>query len=1237
MSHHGSLSRERRLHIEDQLKSGELRGLVATSSLELGIDMGAVDLVVQVSSPGAVSRGLQRIGRSGHQVGAPSRGALFPKYRGDLVETAVVVRRMRDGLIESTRYPRNPLDVLAQQVVAAAAVDDWPVDDLLALVRRAAPFAELSEDVFHGVLDLLDGRYPSEEFSELRPRIVWDRVGGTIRGRAGAQRLAVTNPGTIPDRGLFGVFLPDGTRVGELDEEMVHESRPGESFVLGASTWRIEDITHERVVVTPAPGQPGKLPFWHGDGPGRPFELGAAIGVFHREVRAGAEADRAAEVARLSAEHDLDAWAADNLVAYLEEQVEATGALPDDRTVVVERFRDELGDWRVCILSPFGAQVHAPWAMALERQLTDAGLDPEVMWADDGIVLRLQESFEAVFEGSASDAPAVVDQLLIDPDEVERLVVDQLAGTALFTTAFREAAGRALLLPKRRPGQRTALWQQRQRAADLLGVASRYPTFPMLLEATREVLQDVFDLPALRDLLGQLRSRQVRVTTVDTTSASPFAQSLLFGWVGQYMYEYDAPLAERRAAALALDRDLLRELLGGDELRELLDGDVLDDLERELQRLAPLAADAPLDGEDPEEAAARRAATDRRARDVDELHDVLRAVGDLSRDELTERATTDPAAWIDQLLEERRAIEVRVGGDDRIAAAEDAARLRDAIGVALPPGLPQVFTEPVEDPLADLVGRYARTHGPFTVHACAARLHVPAERIEATLRHLERLDRVLPGEFRPGGSGREWIDAEVLRRLKRRSLAALRREVEPVEPAVLGRFLPAWHGVRGAHGAGRRRGLDALLDVVAQLQGAPVPASVLETDVLPARLDGYRPGDLDELIAAGEVVWLGVEPVGARDGRVVLCFRDQVPVLVPLLGRPDEDGGPAADGAIHTQLLDHLDRRGASFWPDLLAAAGRDADGTRRDADPQEVLDALWDLVWSGQVTNDTYQPVRDLVGGGRGRRTASGRGGRPRPGRLSRGGPPAARGRWSLTRELYPPDTDVADPSPAARTTDTAPGAHRTEQVHALAEQLLERHGVLTREAMRAEAVHGGFSTVYPVLKVLEESGRIRRGYVVAGLGAAQFAAPGAIDRLRALREPDDGPVDADPEVVTLAATDPAQPYGAALAWPPTEGRPARAAGAFVVLVGGEPAVVLERSGRSLTTFTGGPDPARWIPALRELVDRRRLRKLEVVKVDGVAVHDTPWAQVLADEGFTAGYRGLTYRGPTTTGGGPS
>jgi ATP-dependent helicase Lhr and Lhr-like helicase len=1260
-AHHGSLSRERRLQIEDELKSGKLRGLVATSSLELGIDMGAVDLVVQVSSPGSVSRGLQRIGRAGHQVGQPSRGALFPKYRGDLVEIAVVVQRMHDGLIEATRYPRNPLDVLAQHVVAMAAMDEWSVDELAATIRRSAPFRELSDEVFHAVLDLLAGRYPSEEFAGLRPRIVWDRTLHTIRARAGAQRLAVTNPGTIPDRGLFGVFLPDGARVGELDEEMVHESRPGETFVLGASTWRIEDITHERVVVTPAPGEPGKLPFWHGDGPGRPYELGKAIGAFHREVRTAAEEDRDTEVARLQVDHDLDPWAASNLVAYLEEQLEVSGTLPDDRTVVVERFRDELGDWRVCLLSPFGAQVHAPWAMAIERRLTASGYDPEIMWADDGIVLRLLETdggygggydaggyaggFDAadpmapadpdgddrrggdgstvaggpvddVFAGgffSGFDDPsgsgfgsghdplpprrAEVDQaafledLLLDPEDVEQLVVDQLAGTALFTTLFREAAGRALLLPKRMPGKRTALWQQRQRAADLLQVASRYPSFPILLEATRESLQDVFDLPALKELLTDLRSRKVRITSVETSSASPFAQSLLFGWVGQYMYEYDAPLAERRAAALSLDAGLLRELLGGDELRDLLSGDVLAALERELQRL----------GADPDvEPSVQTGAApgdewDRRARDADELHDVLRQLGDLTRDELAERSREDPSAWIDALVAQRRAIEVRVGGELRVAAAEDASRLRDAIGVPLPPGLPQAYTDPVDDPLGDLVSRYARTHGPFTLERCAARLGVPTERVGATLKWLARQERVIEGEFRPDGAGREWVDAEVLRRLKRRSLAALRSEVEPVDGAALGRFLPAWQHVRAATGATRRRGLEALVETIGQLQGAPVPASVLEPDVFPARLDGYRPSDLDQLIAAGEVVWLGVEPLGANDGRVVLCFRDQVGLLAP-----DPVGEPP-QSEVHTALRDHLDGRGASFWPELFQASGV--------PDQELVLDALWDLVWAGEVTNDTYAPVRALKtrgGSGASRAAGNGRAGRPRPGRLSRLGPPTAQGRWSLTSQL-----GATSPS-------------RTVRAAALAGQLLERHGVLTREALRIEAITGGFSAVYPVLKAAEEAGKVRRGYVVAGLGAAQFAAAGAIDRLRGEREHRDD----DPVVVRLAATDPAQPYGAALPWPDTAGRPARAAGAFVVLVDGAAAATLDRGGRSLTTFRHPADPSVWLPALMELVTSGRMRKLEITKIDGVAVHDAAhWSATLEAAGFSPGYRGLTFR----------
>ncbi|HEX9995063.1 MAG TPA: DEAD/DEAH box helicase [Acidimicrobiales bacterium] len=1169
-AHHGSLSRERRLAIEDELKTGRLKGLVATSSLELGIDMGAVDLVVQVESPGAVSRGLQRIGRAGHQVGEPSRGKLFPKHRADLVEAAVVVDRMREGLIESTRYPRSPLDVLAQQVVAMAAMDDWPVDGLAALVRRAAPFADVSDEVLHSVLDLLAGRYPSEEFAELRPRVVWDRVQGVIRGRAGAQRLAVTSGGTIPDRGLFGVFLPDGTRVGELDEEMVYESRPGETFLLGASTWRIEEITFERVVVTPAPGQPGKMPFWHGDGPGRPLELGRAVGEFVRTVR---ELPAREAVTRLRERSGLDELAALNLLRYLEEQAEATGAVPDDRTVVVERFRDEIGDWRVCVLSPFGARVHAPWAMALQHRLEERwGMAVEVLWSDDGMVVRLPEAVD--------EFP--VDELLVPPERIEDVVVSALPGTALFAARFRECAARALLLPRRRPDRRTPLWQQRQRAADLLAVAARHPTFPVLLETTRECLQDVFDVPGLRQVLVDLRSRRIRVVPVDTPRASPFASSLLFGWIAVYMYEGDAPLAERRAAALALDRELLRDLLGAEELRELLDAGVLADLELELQRLA--------DG--------------RRARDADEVHDLLRVLGPLTVEGVDARCEVAAGPLVDALVAERRAVRVVVAGEERVAAAEDAGRLRDALGVAVPPGLPAAFTDPVPDPLGDLVARYARTHGPFLTAQVAAWLGVAADRVRPALEALEADGRVVRGEFRPGGVEREWCDDDVLRVLRRRSLAVLRREVEPVEAAALARFLPEWQGVGSP-----RRGLDAVVEVVGQLQGVAVPASVLEADVLPLRVQGYRADLLDQLCTAGEVVWVGAGPLGSNDGRLRLCFRDQVGLLV---------GGPAAeapDGPLHDALRRRLAERGASFWPDLVAAAAEAglgyADG--------EVLAALWDLVWAGEVTNDSLAPVRALLSGA-GRRAGGGnsaraRGGRarPRPGRLSRLGPPAGAGRWSLVAPLLAPV-----PSP-------------TEAAAARAAQLLERHGVLTREAARSEGVEGGFAAVYPVLKALEERGTVRRGYFVAGLGAAQFALPGAVDRLRAFR---DVPGEPSPDdVLVLAATDPAQPYGAALPWPPAaageerRAAPARAAGAHVVLVGGRPAAHVERGGRTLVTFEATPDLPGWADALAGLVKDGRVRRLEIARIDGIPAARSPLADALRAAGFADGYKGLVLR----------
>jgi len=1138
-AHHGSLSREQRLVVESDLKAGRLRAIVATSSLELGIDMGTVDLVVLVESPGSVARGLQRIGRAGHSVGEPSTGKIFPKYRGDLLEATVVVRRMRAGLVEEMRYPRNPIDVLAQQIVAAAAVDEWTVDDLGALVRRAANFAELSDDMLREVLDLLSGRYPSDRFAGLRPRIVWDRVHNRVRAREGAQRVAIGSGGTISDRGLFGVFLPDGVRVGELDEEMVYESRAGECFVLGASTWRIEEIAVDRVVVTPAPGEPAKMPFWRGDRPGRPLELGRALGAMTRELRA-LPPERAE-----AALHDdgLDARAASNLRRYLEEQAESTGAVPDDRTIVIERFPDEIGDWRVCILTPFGSRVHAPWALAIEERLARADMPVQVLWSDDGIILRLPEAVD--------DVP--LDLLLFEPDEVEEHVVERLPATSLFAARFRENAARALLLPRRRPGERTPLWQQRQRAADLLDVASGYPTFPMLLETTRECLRDVFDLPALREVLADIRARRVRVVPVETRRASPFAQSLLFGWIAVYMYEGDAPLAEQRATALALDRDLLRDLLGAEELRELLDPEVLTELELELQRLAPT----------------------RHARNADDLHDLLADLGPLTLDELRARSATDPQAWLDALVPQRRVIEV--GG--RFAAAEDAARLRDAVGLAIPTGLPVAFTDPVPQPLDDLVARYARTHTPFTVDEAAHRLGVTAERTRGALLRLESEGRVVHGEFRPGGMEREWCDANVLRVLRRRSLAALRHEIEPVDPATFARFLPAWQGV-----ASGRRGVDALVEALEQLQGVAIPASVLERDVLPGRVDGYRPAMLDELASAGELVWVGAGALGADDGRVRVYFRDRIRLLAP----PRAADPP--DAPVHDAIRSRLHEAGASFWPDLVAAAGT--------ADEAVVLTALWDLVWAGEVTNDTFAPLRVP------RRVAARPArGRPRPGRLTRLGPPAGAGRWSLVPALF------------------TPVASATETAHALATQLLERHGVVTREGVRSEGIAGGFAAVYPVLRALEESGRARRGWFVAGQGAAQFALPGAVDRLRSFRavEPE------GPHTLVLAATDPAQPYGATLPWPESRGRPARAAGAYVVLADGELAAYVERGGKSVVTF--GHAAGVWGEALANAHKEGRVLRLQLERIDDEPARTSPAAEALRAAGFADGYRGLTLR----------
>jgi ATP-dependent Lhr-like helicase len=1309
-AHHGSLAAAQRTVIEEQLKAGQIRALCATSTLELGIDMGAVDLVIQIESPPSVASGMQRIGRAGHHVDAVSEGILFPKYRADLVACAAVTRAMHEGHIESTRFPRNPLDVLCQQLVAIvasagskktgnrdqgtgirkkiasgksaslffeggtsqesggsnSAAVEVPVDYLFDLVRRAAPFGSLSRTAFEGVLDLLSGRYPSDEFGELRPRLTWDRIRNVVTARDGAARLAILNAGTIPDRGLYGVFLAftegKSVRVGELDEEMVFESHPNETFILGASTWRITEITHDRVLVTPAPGEPGKMPFWKGDGPGRPLEFGRRIGAMVRELRA---LPQAAALTRLVNEHDLDPGAAENLLRFLADQAESTGQVPDDRTIVVERCRDELGDWRVCVLTPFGSRIHIPWAMAVSARIRAAG-GPEVetLWGDDGFVLRFPDT----------DEPPDSDWILVESAEAMQLVLRQLGSTALFAGRFREAAGRALLLPRRRADQRSPLWQLRKRSYDLLSVASRYPSFPLLLEAYRECLRDVFDMPALIETLRAIEQRQLRVHVVETRKPSPFASSLLFSYVANFLYEGDAPLAERRAQALSIDQDQLRELLGEADLRELLDADAIAEVEEAAQCLAE----------------------NYRARSADGMHDLCLKLGDLSREELARRViSTDLLTQLDRLIRSRRLLELRIAGEKRLIAAEDAARYRDGLGIPLPPGLATALLEPVAHPVLELVRRYARTHGPFTLREAADRFALDTEAVEHVLRQLAAEGRVLEGGFRPGGLHSEWCDAEILRQIRRKSLARLRREVEPVEQHTLARFLTHWQGLLAPRRTGTAH-LDALLDAIENLQGAPLPASLLETSILPARIADFTPAGLDTLIAAGEVAWAGVEPIGERDGRIALFLADKLPLLAqrrplvePLTEREEK-------------LLAVLESTGASFFDALLQATG--------GGYPGETIDALWSLVWRGLITNDSLHALRAYIARPDSARTPR----RYQTGavfRSRRTMPPTAQGRWSLlplgvaicagdlkghgfnradrmqfnvpalaaegkatacesipqglkpagfsaavggTAEAVPfqnaaDSLRASDPRGSGDPHDSRSGdrrysASQTERSHALALQLLHRYGVLLRESVAAENVPGGFSAVYDVLKALEESGRIRRGYFVGGLGATQFALPAAVDLLRQLRtEP---PLE-KPEFVQLAATDPANPYGSILRWPElpvaeedSESAPrvlTRAAYAEVILRNGRLAAWLKRGNPNLLVFLPAEEPERSQTAsgLAHFLCTRGQARMHAHSHDGflittingqpVGVHFM--ARFLMDAGFHPGPLGMHLR----------
>jgi ATP-dependent Lhr-like helicase len=1164
LAHHGSVAREKRVDIEDRLKRGVLPAIVATSSLELGIDMGAVDLVVQIEAPPSVASGMQRIGRASHGVGGVPSGILMPKHRADLLACAAVAAGMRAGEVEETTYPRNPLDVLAQQIVAMVALEPSRDEDLYDQVRRAAPFAELPRTSFDGVLDMLSGRYPSRDFHELRARVTWDRTRGKVSAREGAQRLAIANGGTIPDRGLYGVFLREtadesgrgrAKRVGELDEEMVFELKEGEVFLLGASSWRADQITLDRVLVTPAAGEPGKMPFWHGDRPGRPRAMGEAIGALTRRLAAASDRE-ALEI--LGKELSLDASAARNLLSYVRDQQRATGEVPSDAGILVERFRDELGDWRVCVLSPFGARVHAPWATAaLAAVRARGGAEAEAVWSDDGIAFRV----------AASEAAPDTALFLPPSRDVEAVVVSELGHTSLFASRFREASARALLLPRRAPGRRTPLWAQRKRAHDLLSVASRYPSFPILLEAYRECLRDVFDLPSLVDLLKRVEDKRLRVSTCDTRVPSPFATSLLFSFVANFVYEGDAPLAERRAQALAIDHAQLRELLGEAELRHLLDPQVIAAHVRGLQRL-----------EHP-------------AKHADGVHDLLLALGDLSMAEVAERCEPATAAqgWVRALVREGRVGRGGVGGEERVFALEDAGRYHAALDVAVPKDAPRAFLESVADPLGELVQRWARTHGPFAPETVIARFGASAGAVERVLADAVRVGRLVEGAFLPQGHGRELCDAEVLRALRAKSLAKLRKQIEPVGAAVYARFLAQWQGVEE-----RRKGAGALLETVGQLQGCPLIASEIDARILGARVEAFRPWDLDALCAAGRVTWMGVEALGANDGRIALFLSEDEAALAPAPRR--------AEGATAEKIRALLERRGAIFFAEIARTVG---------GFPAEALAALWSLVWAGEVTNDTLEPLRSLAAAAAAKPRT-----RPTPHALRRPVSPASvpgtEGRWSLRGHGAEPVTP-------------------TERSTALARTLLDRYGVLTREAVQAEGIEGGFGAVYQVLKAMEEGMRARRGYFLAGRGATQFARPGADDRLRALREPSDSP-----RTLVLAASDPANPYGAALPWPspspsaPTEARPQRAAGALVFLRDGAVIGWLSRAAESLLTFFPEPPNAAapaLAAALGALVDKGDRRALLLTTIDGAPAPQSPFRAALTAAGFTASREGLQRR----------
>jgi ATP-dependent helicase Lhr and Lhr-like helicase len=1183
--YHGSLARERRLALERALKAGELPALVTTSALELGIDIGSVDLVLQLQSPKRVSAAVQRIGRAGHSIGDISRGVIVPTFRDDLVESIAVVQAVRAGEVEPTRVPQNALDVLAQTLVAIASTTEGPsspdvgttADEAFRIVRSAYPYHRLSRAAFEETLGMVSGKYPSELAAELQPRITWDRTTGRITGTRGSRMTAVISGGTIPDRGLYTVNLADRTRLGELDEEFVHESRVGDVFQLGSSTWRINTIEHDRVIVTPAPGAPARMPFWHGEFMARSIELSRRVGALRRESSVSQASDE-----EFAAEHECDVSSATTLRSYVAEQRAATGVVPDDRTFVVEHFRDEVDAVRVVIHAPVGARVTAPWGMALAqraREVLGGNADVQVQTSDDGLMLRLP---------NLGGEPPVRALFALTSEEARRRVLEEVGTTPLFGARFRMNAARALLLPRSVGRRRMPLWLQRLRASDLLETVRQFPSFPILVETYREVLQDAFDLDALSEVLRAITEGQVGVRYVETERPSPFASGLQFGFVMDWLYVDDTPRAERAAASLAIDQELLDDIMGG-----IGSGDPVADaaLERAIQEIVAVRS-----GTSP----------GRRARTADELAHWLSRAGDLTPAELRLRVA-DPDRWIDgidpmeALLASGRAVATPAAWG-RIVLAEDVPRYEHS-------GEAGVRRE--------ILARYLAIAGPVTLETILARYPWPRAWVERRLAEWETARTLVRGVF-PGGDGAaQWCSRRIIERARRRALAALRAEIDATDLPTFAAFLGRWQHVDARDRLSGERGVARVLE---QLDGLPRPGAAWERDYLPSRVADYDQAWLSHLATLGAVVWAGAPP----GGEVRFFARGEG----ALWRRPEEVA--LSDNAAAVRAA--LERGGAAFLPDLEAATG---------LRPFTLRDAIRELVVAGIATNDTIEAMREVIrlsplattarpvpdptrwlpadytpSAGRrivARRPTSRR--LPRWHRPDRPGATNAAwvGRWSLVD------------------TPGTLGPERTEEERAaaIAHHWLDRYGIVARDWWARERPSVAWRAIYHELRRMEMRGEVRRGYFVAGLGGAQFAVPEAVERLRAAREDPDAPL------IVMAASDPANPYRVVAS---TDGGPdplhrPRGSGALLVTRHGRVVLAVEGRGRRVRVAPDLSDQevTAAAVALAGYITRRTSRSAirrpsTLDTIDGAPAGGSGWTDAFRAAGYRSGGSGLEY-----------